>query len=85
MPSQGFYLRHIKGIQFDNVVIQAAQEDLRPAFVLDDVEDADFFRVDTPYAAGAPVFALHNVSDLSVHMCRGVQDTQITKVEQKTL
>jgi polygalacturonase len=85
MPSQGFYLRHIKGIQFDNIVIQAAKEDLRPAFVLDDVQDADFFRINTPHAADAPVFALRNVSDLSVHMCRGVPDTQITKADQKTL
>jgi hypothetical protein len=85
MPSQGFYLRHVKGIQFDNIVIQAAKEDSRPVFVLDDVQDADFFRFRTPRVADTPVFALHDVADLSVHMCSGVKDTQLQKVDQKTL
>jgi polygalacturonase len=85
MPSQGFYIRHVKGIEFDNVQIMAEKEDRRPAFVLDDVQDADFFRIKTPQAADTPVFALHNVAGLSVHMCTGVKDTQLQKVEQKTL
>ena len=85
MPSQGFYVRHVKGIQFDNVTIQAMKEDRRPAFVLDDVQDAEFFRVKTPRAPDAPVFALHNVSDLSVRAVAGVKDTQLAKVDQATL
>jgi polygalacturonase len=85
MPSQGFYVRHVKGIQFDNIVIQAAREDRRPAFVLTDVGDADFFRIKTPHANDAPVFALQNVSDLSVHMCSGVKDIELAKVDRKTL
>ena len=85
MPSQGFYVRHVNGIQFDNIVIHAEKEDRRPAFVLDDVEDADFFRIKTPQTAGAPVFALHNIADLSVHMCSGVKDTQIQKADERTL
>jgi polygalacturonase len=85
MPSHGFYVRHVKGIQFDNIEIRAAKDDLRPAFVLDDVQDADFFRIKVPQAAGAPVFALHNVSDLAVHMCSGVPDAQLKTADNKTL
>jgi polygalacturonase len=85
MPSHGFYVRHVKGIQFDNVAIQTIKEDRRPAFVLQDVQDADFFRIRTPHVADTPVFAMHNVADVSVHMCSGVKDTQIEKAEQKTL
>lgn len=85
MPSHGFYLRHVKGIQFDNVKISAIKEDRRPAFVLDDVADADFFRIKVPKVGDAPEFALHNVSDLSIHMCAGVKDTEIQKAEQRTL
>jgi len=85
MPSHGFYVRHVKGIQFDNIEIRAEKDDLRPAFVLDDVQDADFFRIRVPHVDGAPVFALHNVSELSVHMCGGVPDTQLKTVESTTL
>ncbi len=85
MPAHGFYLRHVKGIQFDNIEISAAKDDLRPAFVLDSVEDADFFRIKVPHAAGAPVFALHYVSDFAVHMCSDVPDTQLKTADNKTL
>jgi polygalacturonase len=85
MPSHGFYVRHVKGIQFDNVEIKAEKEDQRPLFVLDDVQGADFFRIKGSRTAGVPVFSLHDVSDFDVHLCAGVVDTQLAKVEQKTL
>jgi polygalacturonase len=85
MPSHGFFIRHVKGIQFDNVEIRAAKEDHRPVFVLDAVEDADFFRIKAPHPSDALVFALHNVADFSVHMCEGVKDTQLAKVDSKNL
>jgi polygalacturonase len=85
MPSHGFYVRHVKGIQFDNIQIRTEKEDLRPAFVLDDVQDADFFRIKLPHPSGAPIFALHNVNDFEVHMCSGVADMQLAKVDQKTI
>lgn len=85
MPSYGFYVRHVKGIQFDNIEIRTEQEDLRPAFVLDNVDDADFFRIKVPHVAGAPMFALHNVSDFSAHLCGDVPDTLLKTVDNKTL
>jgi len=85
MPSHGFYVRHVKGIQFDNIEVKAEKEDQRPLFVLDDVQGADFFRIKGSRAAGVPVFALNNVSDFDVHMCAGVPDTQLAKVDKKTL
>jgi polygalacturonase len=85
MPSHGFYVRHVKGIQFDNIEIRTDKEDLRPAFVLQDVQDADFFRIKVPHVAGAPTFALHQVSDFAVHMCGDVPDTQLKTVDSKTL
>ena len=85
MPSHGFYVRHATGVRFDDVEIVAAQADLRPAFVLDDVRDADFFRIRAPHEPGTPVFALHNVENLSVHMCKFVPDTELPKAEKAVL
>ncbi len=82
MPSQGFYVRHAKGIQFDNVLIRAEKPDARPAFVLDDVEDAGFFRIKAP---SGPVFSLHNVEEFTVRLTSGVKDMELQKVERKTL
>jgi hypothetical protein len=49
MSSHGFYVRHAKGIQLDNIETKAGKEDQRPAFALHRV--ADF---DVPVCAGAP-------------------------------
>jgi polygalacturonase len=85
MPSHGFYVRHVKGIQFDNIDIQPAKEDERPTFVLDQVDDADFFRIKTPKVEGVPVFSLTKVSDFSVHFCNGVPDTHIDHTDRQTV
>jgi polygalacturonase len=48
MPSQGFYLRHVRNIELSDIEVAAMTEDARPAFVLQDVDGADFFHVKTP-------------------------------------
>ncbi len=85
MPSHGFYIRHARGVELSDIKIIPEKEDLRPAFVLDDVQGADFFRIKTPKVADVPVFSLRNVADFSVRMCQGVADTQIDKAESKAL
>jgi polygalacturonase len=85
MPSHGFYVRHAKGIQFDNVRIVPAQEDRRPAFVLQDVEGAEFFRVRAPRVPGVPMFALHRVADFAVRMSKGVAETEIPQAGEMEL
>ncbi len=85
MPSHGFYVRHVKGIQFDNIDIQPAKEDQRPTFVLDQVEQADFFRIKTPKAQGVPVFSLSDVSDFNLHFCSSAPDTHIDHTDHQTV
>jgi polygalacturonase len=85
MPSYGFYVRHVKGIQFDNIDIRTDKEDLRPAFVLDDVQDVEFFRIKVPHVAGVPTFSLKKVSDFSVRRCTGLPDTELKTADVKTL
>jgi hypothetical protein len=85
MPSQGFFIRHVKNLEMTNVEISTQKEDFRPAFVLNDVQGADFFRVKAPEATNVPVFALNNVSNFSVARSRPVPDTQLEHVDQRTL
>ncbi len=84
-PAHGFFIRHAKGVEINDVEIQSAKEDARPAFVLDDVSRADFFRVTAPRVPGKPVFALSNVKDFSVNRSKSVPDSEIESVERKEL
>lgn len=83
LPAYGFFIRHAKGIELNNVEVSYLKEDFRPALVLVDVNSADFFRVKAQRAAGASIFDLKNVIDFRAYQCPGVADTHLERVEQK--
>jgi len=83
IPAYGFFIRHVQGIELNNVEVSYAQEDLRPAFVLNQVDGADFFHVKAQLANGAFTFLLQNVTDFSAYQCKGVPDTRLERVEQR--
>jgi len=83
IPAYGFFIRHVKGIELNNVEVSYAQEELRPAFVLNDVDGADFLHVKAQLSKGASVFHMQNVSDFSSHQVRGVPDMRLERVQQK--
>ena len=85
MPAYGIYFRYVKGLKVHDVVLRYLNKDERPAFVLDDVHNADFYHVDAQQGAGAPQFILKNVSNFSTHMVEGVDDVKIEKTEKKEL
>ncbi len=83
MPAYGFYFRHIKDLQVSDVEVRTMKEDARPAFVLEDVERADFLHVKTQPGTGA--FALDQVKDFSVYLSRPVPETYLETANGKKL
>ena len=84
-PSQGFFIRHARNIAMSHVEISSLNEDRRPGFVLDDVQDSDFFSIRAPQLTGVPTFALKNVSDFRVSGSKDVPDTRLDHVAEKNL
>ena len=72
IPASGFFLRHIKNIEFTNVEVAFIQPEARPVFWMAHVDGADFFHVKTPRGLKSPVFALHDVQDFRVAASRNV-------------
>ena len=85
MPAHGFYLRHVRGVEIRDVEVKYMKEDLRPAFVLDDVQGAHLVHVKAARAPTVPNFVLKNVEDFSIHLSKPVADTELEKVAQKQL
>jgi polygalacturonase len=85
MPDYGFFIRHARNVHMSNLEIVHAKEDQRPAFVLEDVKGADFFRVRTQRNSTAPTFALKQVTDFSVAQSRPVADTLLETIEERKL
>lgn len=85
MPAYGFFIRHAKDLEMDNVEVSFVKEDVRPAFVLNDVKGAEFNNVKTQTTAEVPTFVLKSVDNFSTHQCTPVADTKLDRVEQKEL
>jgi polygalacturonase len=85
LPAFGFYIRHATGIVLDDVAVRFEEKDTRPAFVLDDVSQADFHRVQADKVAGAPTFDLHSVDDFTVTDSQPVGDVHLGHVVQQPL
>ncbi|HEX3663243.1 MAG TPA: glycoside hydrolase family 28 protein [Acidobacteriaceae bacterium] len=85
MPAFGFYVRHLTGLSMSNVQIKTIAPDARPAIVLQDVQNANFFRIQAQTAAGSPVFALHRVENFAIRYSEPVTDTRLPTADNLTL
>jgi polygalacturonase len=83
MPAYGFFIRHVKGITLEDIEIGYLKEDLRPAFLLDNVREAGFYHVQAQHAPEAPTFVLKKVESFNAHQCGNVPDTKLESVSLK--
>jgi hypothetical protein len=67
LPAWGFYIRHAKGITFDNVTLSCLKKDYRTAIVLDDVHGAKFnhLNINEQSAGKAPLYS-NNSSEIEL-------------------
>ncbi len=84
-PAHGFFIRHVRGLEMEGINIEHSSPEARPAFVLDDVEAADFGRIKAATDAGVPTFSLNQVRDFSVVRSKPVPDTEIEVVGKKEI
>ncbi|PYS94329.1 MAG: exo-poly-alpha-D-galacturonosidase [Acidobacteria bacterium] len=85
MPAYGFFMRHVRGLEMDDVAVSYLRADLRPPFVLRDITGADFQNVKAVHAPAVPIFVLENVADFSTHQCWPLPDMRLERVQQKKL
>jgi len=83
LPAYGFFIRHVKNIEFGNVEIASERPDARPAFWLYDVDGADFFRIKTSKGQNTPTFDLRDVRDFRVFGSRTIKDVVEDNIDHK--
>ncbi|HTV04229.1 MAG TPA: glycoside hydrolase family 28 protein [Acidobacteriaceae bacterium] len=83
LPSTGVFMRHVRNVEVGCVEIAVRMPDARPAFWLDDVDGADFFRVRVP--KGAPAFALTSVRDFRSFGAQFLKDVSLDSVTRRTI
>jgi len=85
LPSYGFFIRHVDGIQLNNIEVGFKEPDFRPAFFLDDVKNAEFMFVKAQKVEGVPSLSLKNVSNLNLFRSLNLGDRKIEKAENDKL
>jgi hypothetical protein len=70
LPAYGLYLRHVKGLIFEDVTLDTATPDLRPALVGEDVEDLEFSDFRAAGTGPAALLRLREARHVYLHGCR---------------
>jgi hypothetical protein len=84
-PAHGFFIRHVKGLELQSVKIECSNADERAAFVLEDVDGAEFGRIKVAVREGIPTFSLSNVRNFAVYRSRPVPDAEVASAEKKSI
>jgi polygalacturonase len=85
MPAYGFFIRHVKGLEMNDVEVKYMKPDLRPQFVLNDVKDAEFNNIKAQPLADVPTFVMSNVENFSIVQSRPLPDMRVERIVQKRL
>ena len=83
LPAYGFFIRHVKGLQMNDVSVSYLKDDARPAFVMNDVKGADFYRLRAQHGADLPTFSLKEIENFSVQQSWPLPDTRLERVDVK--
>ena len=79
-PAYGFFVRHVEGIEFNNVTVNYLNPEMRPPFVLEEVTFAKFNNVTGYRALVVPMFVLRNVSDFNTRGLISVPDMHVDRI-----
>ena len=76
VPAYGFFVRHVKGLEMNNVEVRYMKDEFRPAFILFDVKNSIFRFVNAQHGPGIPTFSLQDVGDFTTFQS-SVPDTKL--------
>ena len=79
MPAYGFFIRHVKGITMNNVEVGYLGKEIRPAIIMDDVKNADLFRIKAQVVPGTKNIVLINVEGFSIQASEGFKNKKSIK------
>jgi polygalacturonase len=85
LPAYGFFIRHAKGIELNDIDVGYMKEDGRPAFVLDSVEGVALERCRAAKGNGAPTLVMMNAQGVSAHRCAGLADFQADSAARREM
>jgi hypothetical protein len=85
LPAFGFFVRHVDGLELNDVAVRFEQADTPEAFAIRDVNDVDLHHVRADKVSGVPTFVLDDVDDFTVTDGRPVAEAHFDHVDHMEL
>jgi hypothetical protein len=76
-PAYGIYVRHVKGLTFQDVTLDTTAPDLRPALVGEDVEDLEFSGFRAAGSGASALLRLRDARGVYLHGCRPLNEVPL--------
>jgi polygalacturonase len=83
IPAYGFFIRHVKGIEMNDVQVSYMNEDLRPAILVESVQGMEIGNLKAQHAAGVPALVLNNVEDFTIRQSPSIADASLKAVKHQ--
>ncbi len=78
-PSWGLYVRHARGLTLNNICFRLKEDDFRPAFAFDDVEDLAMDDIHLPSSPNEPQVVLQDTRNAELRMGKKNMVQQLEK------
>lgn len=83
MPAYGFYIRHAKNVEMNDVEVSFLGREIRPAFIITDVKGIQLNNVKAQRAGDASVLILNDVSDFESKGGNILKESRIKSIKSK--
>ncbi len=77
LPAYGIYLRHVKSMTFEDIILDTAAPDMRPALVGEDVEDLELSNFRAAGTGPTALLRLSDVRQVYLHGCRPLSEVAL--------
>ena len=85
IPAYGFFIRHVRGLEMNDVEVTFLKEDARAPFNISDAKEVDLRHIKAQHAPLVPSFVLKDVEEFSIQQSWPLSDLRIKKVLSRRL
>ncbi|TWJ02338.1 polygalacturonase [Mucilaginibacter frigoritolerans] len=78
LPAYGFFVRHVESLTLENIELNFLNDDQRPAFVFDDVKDANLRFVKAQTSGSIPPISMKNTENITVFQSLNLPDGKLS-------
>ncbi|HEX3084041.1 MAG TPA: glycoside hydrolase family 28 protein [Pyrinomonadaceae bacterium] len=85
IPAYGFFIRHVRGLQMNDVSMTYLKEDARAPFIINDGKSIEVRNLKAARTNGAPMFILKDIENFSVRDSYPLEDLRLPSAKQRTI